>query len=86
MVSNCSTLNIKLNETHFLNVASFEMTNRSLLSGLLGFTLTGLLISFFSLTDVNLVKLLLNPTQASEGRDSLSQLVFYGRVLYTDLM
>lgn len=84
-VSNCLTLNMKVSETHFLNVTSFELTNRSLLSGLLGFALTGLSVSFFSLTDVNLVKLFLNPTQALEGRNSLSRLVFYGRVLYTDL-
>lgn len=54
--------------------------------GLLGFTLSGLFVSFFSLTQANFVKLFLNPSQTSEGRDSLSQLVFYGSVLYTDLM
>lgn len=60
------------------------MKNRSLLSGL--FTLTGLFIPFLSLTDGNLLKLFLHPTRASEGSDSLSRLVFYNRVLYTDLM
>lgn len=85
-LSNCSTLNITLTKTHFSNMTSFKMKNRSLLSGLLGFTLTGLFISFLSLTDGNLVKLFLHPTQASEGSDSLSRLVFYNRVLYTDLM
>lgn len=86
MVSNCSTLNVTLNKTHFSNVTSFKMTNRNFLSGLVGFTLNGLFLSLLSLTDGNLVKLFLHSAQASGGSDSLSRLVFYGRVLYTDLM
>lgn len=73
IASNCSTLNFKRNEAQYMNVPSFEMTNRSLLSGFLEVTLTGLFLFFFSLTYVNLVKLFLNPTQLVG-------------VLYTDLM
>lgn len=57
----------------------------SLLSSVLGFSLTGIFISFFSLTDVKLVNFFLNSTHVSEGRDSHSQLVSHSRVVYTDL-